>query len=234
MSLAAQRLEPGHVPFDYIEIDVDRCTRTFGTAPCTAAGSTRCFNTFVTCQDTPNFEKGAQTLRFFLSGPPVVGLDGLGLLQSVSNTEALIKPGGVAISSSVRCVLADVPHSDVGIDPYLSTRGYDPFFQGTFWGKFLRRNKYLRGRALRWYTGFLTSPFDAANFEVRHFVIESVVPASTGQTVTIRATDVLQLASDDTAQVPVATTGELQAVTGRNVAAAPMSACSSPVVATGT
>ena len=66
MSYAEQAAKPGRQPIFVLEIDVDRCTRTYGVAPCTASGpaATKCFNTLGTCQDPTNYNKGVMTYRF--------------------------------------------------------------------------------------------------------------------------------------------------------------------------
>lgn len=46
-----------------VEIDLDYCPLTHGTAPCTATetGDDKCFNTFGTCNDLPNYRAKAST-----------------------------------------------------------------------------------------------------------------------------------------------------------------------------
>ena len=46
-----------------VELELDYCSLEFGVAPCTATGSgdAKCFNTFETCQDLPNYTLRTQT-----------------------------------------------------------------------------------------------------------------------------------------------------------------------------
>ena len=64
----------GRKPITIVEIDVDFCALTYGTAPCTAALSAatprKCFNTFKTCQDQANFDQGTLTLDAQLATLP--------------------------------------------------------------------------------------------------------------------------------------------------------------------
>jgi hypothetical protein len=55
-------------PIQYVEIDVDYCTRTYGSSPCLAVlgttGTRKCFNTYATCQFKSAYVKSAKTLTF--------------------------------------------------------------------------------------------------------------------------------------------------------------------------
>lgn len=68
MTYATERERLGRLPAWTLEIDLPRCTRTYGTSPCTASvgttGSAKCFNTRVTCQDTANYAADTRTYRF--------------------------------------------------------------------------------------------------------------------------------------------------------------------------
>ena len=55
-------------PVQIVEIDIDFCTLTYGSSPCTASlgttGVRKCYNSFNTCQAKSAFNKGTLTLRF--------------------------------------------------------------------------------------------------------------------------------------------------------------------------
>ena len=57
MAYATDKKELGKIPVTVVEVDLDKCTRTYGVSPCTASGSSgnECYNTYATCQDTANF-----------------------------------------------------------------------------------------------------------------------------------------------------------------------------------
>ena len=143
--------------FTFVEIDVDKCTRVYGSSPCTAAvgvtGTRKCYNTLATCQDTANYEAEPQTLRFAvptdeLSFADDASAPAIPSIVSVSHTPARIRLGeDLGERASVSVVFTDHPDSDLSMDPYISER---PNPAGTFWGRFRARHKYVLGRPLRW------------------------------------------------------------------------------------
>src|SRR5436190_21869862 len=59
-------------PLVLLELDLDACANTMGTAPCTAtvgADGTRCCQSRPTCQDVPNFVKTTRTWRLISAIP---------------------------------------------------------------------------------------------------------------------------------------------------------------------
>jgi hypothetical protein len=52
----------------FIEIELKKCSRVYGVAPCTASvgttGTQKCFNTRVTCQDKPNLNEAPVIVRY--------------------------------------------------------------------------------------------------------------------------------------------------------------------------
>lgn len=213
----------------YIEIDIPFCTLTYGVAPCTASlvsspptGTIKCFNSRKTCQDIANFDPADVTLRFakptsFLPRD----IDCIPSISDVSYTPSIISLGkNLGTRATLSVTFKDHPHSDTGegFDKYLADRTYDPFSQGTFWGKFRARQPFLRGQALRWITGLVGD--DLADMETRHFIIDSFDgPAPDGK-YTIVAKDVLKLADGDRAQAPELSNGFLSADINAAVTAA--------------
>src|SRR5210317_1987336 len=113
-------------PIQIVEIDIDYCTRTYGSAPCTAAlaaGSPRkCFNTYFTCQDTANFTTSTKTLRFSqnINGIPQSTLVYPALAGPVRTAGAKINLGGVGDKigslgkrARVEVMLQDFTDSDI-------------------------------------------------------------------------------------------------------------------------
>ncbi len=136
-------------PFVLVILTMDYCSRTFGVAPCTATG-TKCFNTYPTCKDTPNYGKTTKDYRFYscdvrhkvaLARPYVLDLKQL-------STE--IKTN-LTVSGQVNVSMSDEEDGDVGIDPYVSERSYFPDIPGTFWKKFAARNRNYKGRPFKVY-----------------------------------------------------------------------------------
>src|SRR5690606_1071801 len=145
-----------------------------------------------TCQDRENFTPATKTLRFCmptedavftLNGDPVVVIPSV---KSLSITPGVINPGeDIGQRESVRVTFEDHPHSDAGIDKYLSDRDYDPFSQGTFWGKMRARLFSFEGYPFRLRRG--TYGQDLADMTVYHYVIDAVT--GQGETVNLVAKD---------------------------------------------
>lgn len=209
--------EPNYA-LDYIEIDVDRCSLTYGTAPCTASipttGDIKCFNSLGTCQDRANFNNVPVTLRFAKATtwlPTDIEIEAASI-ESVSYSPAVISLGeDLGQRSSLTVTFKDHRHSDTGPagDDYLADRTYNPYDQGTFWGKFRTRNPFQRGRSIRWIQGLLGEAL--ADMETRHFVIESFDFDALAGKFTITAKDTLKLADGDRAQAPLLSPGFLSA-----------------------
>lgn len=219
MTYDGQKMKSGKSAVQIVELYMDRCTRTFGVAPCTATlpiGSTRkCFNTFATCRDRTNYAKTQTVYRFATTridgiqapgDPPVFPT-----LSSVATAPTVLTPGkGLGIRSSVQVTIADHPWTDVFTDPYFTS---DQDSVGTFWGKFVSRNKYYEWRRMDVLTGFLgdDGSYDPANFVRRTYLITRISGPGANGSVTIEAKDPLKRADNDKAQYPVLSRSTLSA-----------------------
>ncbi|MEY9580953.1 hypothetical protein ABIE88_008529 [Bradyrhizobium diazoefficiens] len=202
----------------YIELDVPFCTRTYGVAPCTASipttGSIKCFNSKNTCQDTAHFLASDVTWRFAKPAsylPTNIDIVAASILD-ISYTPATISLGkNLGTRATLSITFKDHPHSDTGegFDKYLADRTYDPYSQGTFWGKFRARQPFVRGQELRWITGLLGD--DLADMETRYFVVDSFDGPTPEGKYTIIAKDVLKFADGDRSQAPDLSNGFLAA-----------------------
>ncbi|MBL4709765.1 MAG: hypothetical protein JKY48_15130, partial [Flavobacteriales bacterium] len=216
MAYATEKNKLGGVPIVVTELDIDSCSLTYGTLPCTATGAvgSECYNTRKTCQDAANFTKTIKLYRFCqpLSDLPVT-VDMIPAMSGVpSFTPGKITPGkGLGYRASISIKIKDFPYHDRGIDPYVATRSYTPENQGTFWGKFLARNPYFDDRIMRVRAGYLTDPWDWTNFLDHVYVITDIKGPDKKGYVTITGKDVLTLADDKKAQCPIASTGKLLA-----------------------
>lgn len=201
----------------YIEIDVLVCALTYGAAPCMASipetGAIKCFNTRKTCQDRDNLDEEEVTHRFAINTDYLPrDIDAIPSIRSIDFSPATISLGvDLGQRASLSVTFTDHPHADTlpGDDPYRTERGYNPFEQGTYWGKFRARQPFLRGRAIRWYTGVLGQSL--AEMECRHFIIDSFDGPTPAGIFTIVAKDVLKLASGDRSQAPAMSSGFLNA-----------------------
>lgn len=215
MTFAAEKLLAGRQPLTVVELDLDTCSLDYGVAPCTATGAAgeECWNTRHTCQDVENFTITTTTYRFSEPSSNLpAGITMFPCLKGVDLAPAKITPGeGLGYRAAVTVTLQDFSHHDRGIDPYVSTRTYDPSAQGTFFGKLFARNPFWQLREMRIRTGYLTDPFDWANFRSRVYVIDSISGPDSNGRVRIIGKDLLKLADDDKAQCPVASEGSLSA-----------------------
>lgn len=217
MSYDAQKEKFGKRAVQFVELHLERCGRTYGTAPCTAAigttGTKKCFNTFATCQDSANFLSSSTVYRFSTTqlfnstyGPQQVGeAPTFPTLMSVNTAPTVLTPGkGLGVRSSVSCVIQDHPWTDAFTDPYRADRLFNPDNQGTFWSKFLARNRYYQNRKLVVYTGFLddNGDYDPANFKSRTYVITKISGPGANGSVTIEAKDPLRLADNEKVKFP--------------------------------
>lgn len=205
----------------YVEIDVPHCANTYGIPPCTASltaspptGTIKCFNTRKTCQDIANYvDDDPLTLRF---AKPVsylpVDIFAIPSISDVQITSAVVSLGkDLGQRASVSVIFEDHPDDDTlpGLDPYLSERLYDPFSQGTFWGKFRARNPFIVGAKMRVIFGKVGDALE--NMETRHFIIDSYEGPSARGKFTIRASDVLKLGDEDKAVAPLPSNGFISA-----------------------
>ncbi|MGI9159852.1 MAG: LamG domain-containing protein [Saprospiraceae bacterium] len=126
-------------------------------------------------------------------------------------------PGAISLGenlgerASVTVTFKDFRHSDTGAggDKYLANRSYNPYTNGTYFGRFRTRHRYLKGKPLRVIRGALGDAIGA--MDTRHYVVESFSGPDVDGLFTLVAKDVLKLADNDRAQAPVPSNGSLLA-----------------------
>ena len=96
-----------------------------------------------------------QTSRSHLCTPASICPDGyIPFLKSVQSDLGEPDPeNGLGKRTSVSFTLLDAPHDDIGIDPYVSSRTYNPMERGTFWPRFKIALAVLQragGRVVSW------------------------------------------------------------------------------------
>lgn len=222
-----------------VEIDQPFCSLTYGSAPCTAVlgttGAHKCYQTRATCQSSANYDPDTLTLRF---ADPQEGLLQYGRvmpsLLSLATAPLRLNLSGMDRNLSamgqrevVTIALQDSRSADVGVDKYRLQRAtgvasspsapFDPYTQGTFWGKWLARNPYYGNYPLRILEG--TVGQDTADMRTRHYVIDSVEGPVEGS-VTITAKDAFSRIEAKKAVAPVASQGRLNANINNAVTAA--------------
>lgn len=215
----------GREPIQIIEIKQPSCGNTFASAPCTATGTgdTKCYNTFATCQDTPNYT--ATTLSLFFTKPNLghevldtTGGSPLYLIPSLSKASTaptVINIGGSSRSSSplgLRAVLnvslQDHPHNGRIVDQYKDGRSWDAFSRGSFWSKWMARNRFYKGSTILIYDGYVGQALD--EMTSREYIIDKITGPSSSGSVSITAKDILSKATGEKSLAPAASPGELE------------------------
>lgn len=220
-------------PIQYVELDIDYCTLSYGVGSCTAilgtTGELKCFNTFKTCQDKTNFSKGTKTLRFINNRPnlpkgflayPCLKEGGVSAFSSTVN----IAGGNSKMSSfgkraTVEVNLHDFIDSDIYLDKYQKERisgaaqssgiGYTPRDRGTFFSRLKSRFPYYAGRPLRVIDGYIQSNGTISVAQTRHFICTNMSGPDSDGSVTISGKDILTLADDKKAVAPFTSRGTL-------------------------
>ena len=198
-----------------IEIDLDRCSETYGVAPCTAAlgvtGDDKCFNSFATCQDQQNYNTEIATARYSTSSAKIpASIDAIPNIASVSYRPTKLELGeSIGIRASINITFKDSRFPDSGPegDRYLTGRDYDPYTRGSYWGKFRARWPYVKGSDIRLIRGDTSQSID--QMETRHFIVEKVAGPDSSGTFTIQCKDALQLADGKQSQAPLISKGAL-------------------------
>lgn len=213
MTFDTSRIEDARIPVTVVELYLDTCAETFGSAPCTASNTTgkECYNTFATCQDTANFNNTSKTYRFYqpVSNWPI-GQTGYPCVSKQPKfTPCKIDPkGSLGRRGVVTIELEDFADDDLFTDEYQSTRLYDPETQGTFFRKLKIRSPYYKGRLMKVRQGYINDTFSFNDFQDKLYVIESIDIDHNGL-VTITGKDLLKLAEDRKSVAPAASTGTL-------------------------
>lgn len=192
-----------------VEVDADACTLAYGVAPCTASGASPCYKTFATCQDPANFARGVNTVKFCRRGmaaPP--GETVRPYITAVATAPTEIDPAkGLAMRGTVSVTLVDEPCPDHLDDPYAGGRPQPA--GGTWWGRFLARNRYLVGRPARLRRGYVVDPWSWSTFETEAYIVTAISgPDGQGQ-VRLTLQDRIKLL--DSAKFPAPTDGKLAA-----------------------
>lgn len=218
--------------FEWVEIDLPICSRTYGTAPCTAALSSttpdKCFNLRATCQDAANFLVGTPTtLRFSKVGIPLpAGFKAFPVLRSVrqSSTTANIggadpRYGALGKQATMDFELEDFPFHDRGVDKYASERvsgaaqfsgvGYRPEERGMFLAKLKARWPNYAGAAVRLCRAYIVNGAISDQSTYNHILKEMAGP--TGGVLKVSAYSILDLLNGKTAVCPRPNRGVLTA-----------------------
>lgn len=173
----------------------------------------KCFNSLHTCQDRGNFVNGPITLRYAAATHDLpADIDAIPSIAGVSFTPATLSLGkDLGVRATLSVTFKDHRTSDTGPegDKYPETRSYNPYDQGTYFGKFRARYPFLVGRAIRWITGTLGQAIE--DMETRHYLIDGFTGPSPDGTYQLTGKDILKLADGDKSQAPNLSDGFLVA-----------------------
>lgn len=167
-----------------------------------------CFNTFESCQDRDNYNRGSKTYSFITEGArvPLGSLLRPYLIGSPRGAPALVDPEkGLARRSKFTVTMRDETDSDIEQDPYIDKRSKAA--GSTFWARLIARNPHYSGRSATWRKGFAVEPWDFTTFIDELYTIDSISGPDERRRVRITLKDPLKLADDN--KIPVPTDGKL-------------------------
>lgn len=200
----------------YAELLLKRCSRTYGSAPCTAAinvtGFSKCYNSPRTCQDPENYlGDEIKAIRWAMpTGDLPDTIDADPRITSITLRPQMLDPGeSLGVRESGTITLRDSLHNDVGFDKYLSDRPFNPYNQGTYWTKFFARWGNIQGMEFRTVYGDPSQPL--SEMEYRHYMIEDSTGPDANGNYSITFKDAIKFADDEKAQVPPPSPGVLSA-----------------------
>jgi len=205
-------------PLQIVEVVEPRCSRTFGMAPCLAVGSP-CYNTDASCKFVAALDLSETVSTFFVKPaanraldagfqpgmaiPSLVSVDTAPTVLNVGAGDDNLSPLGLRSVATVG--LRDHPSNDVGYDPYLSARDFDPATRGSFWTKWLVRNPFHVGYVMRVYDGYFGD--DLGDMIKREYSIEKI--DASRSSVRITAKDILRKITDTKVKSPALSPGVL-------------------------
>lgn len=101
----------------------------------------------------------------------------------------------------------DHPHTDRVVDPYLTDRIHDPITKGSYWTKWLVRNKYRQNVLFKVHNGYLGQSLSDM-VKLSFFLQDVSWPDASGR-VPMQGKDILAKLEERKAQAPIASPGEL-------------------------
>lgn len=172
MTFKTEASKQGRRKFVKVELELDFCGESYGVAPCTASEPDKCFNTFPTCDDIANYNRQSKVYEFADCRLPNQNIPALILSTKVTATE--IGPKGITLRDNAQVTFRDTLDTDAMTDPYYDERSYIARENGTYWGKFIERNRNYYGRTMRIIYGFLTDDDQMTAVETYTYLIDKL------------------------------------------------------------
>ena len=214
----------GRAPITIVELEQPRCINRFGTSPCTANGTPKCYNTAGTCADIPNYTPtGSIKWRFMDDRPGTFNfadfsdmdnqeLPPIPCTISVSTSAGEINAGAnldgrsaLGVTSRVSVRLQDFLWNDRHGDFYLADRtgyqaGRPPPDRANFWALWTARNKLFNDMFIRIYDGYEGQTL--AQMRSRVYVLDKVDGPNGDGGVSLTGIDPLRLSIKGRAEFP--------------------------------
>lgn len=208
----------GRKPVVVVELIQPRCSNRFGTSPCTATGTPKCFNTYWTCGDRDNYNTDGEIVWRFTRPRDDVGwlyeqadadnikTNAITLLVSASHTSSRINPGAARTGESplgrratATIKMANGVWDDHVGDFYLGDRPTRPRPAG-FWDLFTARNPFYPGLKVKIYEGYAGQ--DLGDMQNRLFDVEQITGPDGSDQYTLRCRDPLDRVRGKNAKYP--------------------------------
>lgn len=209
-----------------LELRQPWCVNTFGSAPCTATGTPKCFQSYWTCKDTANYDPSGFIYWRFSRPQDRIGplydqdsareiyTNPIPILLDVSTTSSQINLGSsregespLGTLASLRCTLKDAMWDDHVGDPYKADRTSRQ--DAGFWKLWTARNPFYPGMTLALYTGYRGQALSA--MQQRLYDLENVEGPDASGNYNIVGRDPLDKARQKKAKFPATSDIELAA-----------------------
>jgi hypothetical protein len=199
MAYDDERVKLSRIPCSYVKITLNKCSLTFGGAPCTATGNP-CYQTYGTCKDKTNYAQTTIDYKFTSNDAPLPFKVGeRPYIKTVSNLPTEIKDE-ITVNQRVNVELYDEPDSDVGLDPNYGTRAatyIDKAKNKSYFKKLLARHDNWYNKQIQVYEGFsVATNLSTLNFKRKFLGQIKSIDFSDGNMVKVEAVDLLKSLSD--------------------------------------
>jgi hypothetical protein len=198
MAYDDERVELSRIPCSYVKITLNKCSLTFGGAPCTATGNP-CYQTYGTCKDKTNYAQTTIDYKFTSNDAPLPFKVGeRPYIKSVSNLPCEIKDE-ITVNQRVNVEMYDEPDSDVGLDPNYGSRAASYIEKAenkSYFKKLLSRHDNWYNKHISVYEGFsVATNLSTLNFK-RKFLGQIKSIDFSGNQVKIEAVDMMANLND--------------------------------------